>query len=108
MELVDLLHLPRSRQRDTLIGLKENVLLGHLIPAGTGFRPYQDIRVKLLAEPLPGEGEDERAMIAAAAEAAEALGADRDAPLGVPQVQLQVQTGMKPDLVSDAAPGVEG
>ena len=93
---------------DTLIGLKENVLLGHLIPAGTGFRPYQDIRVKLLAEPLPGEGEDERAMIAAAAEAAEALGADRDAPLGVPQVQLQVQTGMKPDLVSDAAPGVEG
>ncbi|MCA9299593.1 MAG: DNA-directed RNA polymerase subunit beta', partial [Phycisphaerales bacterium] len=25
---------------DELIGLKENVLLGHLIPAGTGFRPY--------------------------------------------------------------------
>jgi DNA-directed RNA polymerase subunit beta' len=36
---------------DTLVGLKENVLLGHLIPAGTGFRRYQDIRVKLLAEP---------------------------------------------------------
>jgi DNA-directed RNA polymerase subunit beta' len=25
---------------DTLTGLKENVLLGHLIPAGTGFQPY--------------------------------------------------------------------
>ncbi len=36
---------------DTLVGLKENVLLGHLIPAGTGFRPYQEIKVNLLAEP---------------------------------------------------------
>lgn len=27
---------------DHLIGLKENVILGHLIPAGTGFRTYQD------------------------------------------------------------------
>lgn len=27
---------------DHLIGLKENVILGHLIPAGTGFRAYQD------------------------------------------------------------------
>jgi DNA-directed RNA polymerase subunit beta' len=43
---------------DTLIGLKENVLLGHLIPAGTGFRPYQEIRVKMLAEP-PMEEEDD-------------------------------------------------
>ncbi len=36
---------------DDLIGLKENVLLGHLIPAGTGFRKYQDIRVKTLVSP---------------------------------------------------------
>ncbi|MDO4583183.1 MAG: DNA-directed RNA polymerase subunit beta' [Planctomycetia bacterium] len=27
---------------DHLVGLKENVILGHLIPAGTGFRLYQD------------------------------------------------------------------
>ncbi len=27
---------------DTLIGLKENVIVGHLIPAGTGTRKYQD------------------------------------------------------------------
>jgi DNA-directed RNA polymerase subunit beta' len=27
---------------DGLVGLKENVILGHLIPAGTGFRTYQD------------------------------------------------------------------
>jgi DNA-directed RNA polymerase subunit beta' len=36
---------------DHLIGLKENVLLGHLIPAGTGFRKYQNIRVKTLVSP---------------------------------------------------------
>jgi len=39
--------------QDHLIGLKENVLLGHLIPAGTGFRPYQDIRVRPLARLMP-------------------------------------------------------
>ncbi len=27
---------------DRLVGLKENVILGHLIPAGTGFKAYQD------------------------------------------------------------------
>jgi DNA-directed RNA polymerase subunit beta' len=27
---------------DYLVGLKENVILGHLIPAGTGFKLFQD------------------------------------------------------------------
>ena len=31
---------------DRLVGLKENVILGHLIPAGTGFRVYQDAEVR--------------------------------------------------------------
>ena len=31
---------------DRLVGLKENVILGHLIPAGTGFRTYQDSEVR--------------------------------------------------------------
>ena len=31
---------------DELRGLKENVILGHLIPAGTSFRPYVEMRVK--------------------------------------------------------------
>jgi len=45
---------------DSLIGLKENVLLGHLIPAGSGFRPYQDIKVKpLVALPEDEEAADE-------------------------------------------------
>jgi DNA-directed RNA polymerase subunit beta' len=36
---------------DVLRGLKENVILGHLIPAGTAFRPYLEFKVKHLAEP---------------------------------------------------------
>ena len=30
---------------DTLEGLKENVIVGHKIPAGTGLREYNDIIV---------------------------------------------------------------
>ena len=36
---------------DPLLGLKENVVLGHLIPAGTGFKPYLEATVRLHAEP---------------------------------------------------------
>ena len=45
-----------SAKIDRLRGLKENVILGHLIPAGTAFKPHLDIKVKHLAEaPLPKE-----------------------------------------------------
>jgi DNA-directed RNA polymerase subunit beta' len=70
---------------DTLIGLKENVLLGHLIPAGTGFRPYQAIKVSSQGQPVVLE-QDEEEMLAEAAAAAERLGALPNEPLGVPQV----------------------
>jgi DNA-directed RNA polymerase subunit beta' len=41
---------------DKLYGLKENVILGHLIPAGTAFKPHLDIRAKhLVGAPLPKE-----------------------------------------------------
>jgi len=46
---------------DRLRGLKENVILGHLIPAGTAFKPNLDIKVKHLVEaPLPKEFADVR------------------------------------------------
>jgi DNA-directed RNA polymerase subunit beta' len=32
---------------DYLVGLKENVILGHLVPAGTGFRTHQESEVRL-------------------------------------------------------------
>ncbi|MHC4806497.1 MAG: DNA-directed RNA polymerase subunit beta' [Planctomycetota bacterium] len=44
---------------DKLHGLKENVILGHLIPAGTAFKPHLDMKVKHLVEaPLPKEFEE--------------------------------------------------
>jgi DNA-directed RNA polymerase subunit beta' len=36
-----------ASKTDNLIGLKENVILGHLVPAGTGFRTYQGAEWRL-------------------------------------------------------------
>ena len=36
---------------DSLLGLKENVILGHLIPAGTAFQPHLNLKIQHLAEP---------------------------------------------------------
>ncbi len=48
-----------SAKVDELYGLKENVILGHLIPAGTAFKPHLELNVKHLAEaPLPKEFAD--------------------------------------------------
>jgi DNA-directed RNA polymerase subunit beta' len=35
---------------DHLVGLKENVILGHLIPAGTGFKSHQSSEVRVRPE----------------------------------------------------------
>ncbi len=40
---------------DTLVGLKENVILGHLIPAGTAFNPHLNLKLKHLAQPIAEE-----------------------------------------------------
>ena len=37
---------------DKLVGLKENVILGHLIPAGTGFRIFQESEVNYRREAI--------------------------------------------------------
>jgi DNA-directed RNA polymerase subunit beta' len=46
---------------DYLVGLKENVILGHLVPAGTGFKTHQEAEVRInqaalaaMAEKGPG------------------------------------------------------
>jgi DNA-directed RNA polymerase subunit beta' len=40
---------------DTLRGFKENVIMGHLIPGGTGFSIHRNIKLVPLAEPIPEE-----------------------------------------------------
>ncbi|MDA0577012.1 MAG: DNA-directed RNA polymerase subunit beta', partial [Verrucomicrobia bacterium] len=40
-------------RKDTLRGFKENVIMGHLIPGGTGFPMHRNIKLVPLAEPIP-------------------------------------------------------
>ena len=47
-----------SGKRDELFGLKENVIVGHLIPAGTGFRDHREIDVVKVAKEKTVEKKD--------------------------------------------------
>ena len=52
-----------SGRRDDLLGLKENVIMGHLIPAGTGFRAHSDIELIKEGKPVeqpPAETEEQK------------------------------------------------
>jgi DNA-directed RNA polymerase subunit beta' len=74
---------------DPLLGLKENVILGHLIPAGTGFKPYVHMQVDHKAEPLPIEEDKPADAFAALGDAATAMAAVPDvAPLIGAQVPV--------------------
>jgi DNA-directed RNA polymerase subunit beta' len=44
--------------KDMLLGLKENVILGHLIPAGTAFNPHLNLKIKKLVQDETGESVD--------------------------------------------------
>jgi DNA-directed RNA polymerase subunit beta' len=48
---------------DNLVGLKENVILGHLIPAGTGFRTFQESEVRYRPEVLTEMAAEEGQML---------------------------------------------
>jgi DNA-directed RNA polymerase subunit beta' len=49
---------------DNLVGLKENVILGHLIPAGTGFSTFQESEVRYRPEALKAMAEEkEKALV---------------------------------------------
>ena len=37
---------------DNLRGFKENVIMGHLIPAGTGFPSHRSVEIMELGEPI--------------------------------------------------------
>jgi DNA-directed RNA polymerase subunit beta' len=85
---------------DMLLGLKENVLLGHLIPAGTGFEAYSKAKVKRLVDVPEYDDDAAAAMYDEAAMEAEALGAERRG--GGPV------TTVKDRLASAIAAGNEG
>ena len=39
--------------KDNLLGLKENIIIGHLIPAGTGMYRYSDVDMDIEPPPMP-------------------------------------------------------
>ncbi|MGE6422405.1 hypothetical protein, partial [Staphylococcus pasteuri] len=45
-------------KRDDLLGLKENVIIGKLIPAGTGMRRYSDVQFDKNVAPVASTEEE--------------------------------------------------
>jgi DNA-directed RNA polymerase subunit beta' len=71
---------------DKLVGLKENVILGHLIPAGTGFRSFQESEVRYRPEAL------------------QAMAAEKERALEKRFPLLQTAEGAEPPTDGDALP----
>jgi DNA-directed RNA polymerase subunit beta' len=94
---------------DTLQGLKENVLLGHLIPAGTGFEPYATLRIRKLVDEPAGSESSDHGYLAGATDEAELHGAERpgesptisDLSAFTPQEQYAADGGEATDSASD-------
>jgi DNA-directed RNA polymerase subunit beta' len=91
---------------DGLLGLKENVLLGHLIPAGTGFEAYSKAKVKRLVDVSEFDDEAQAAMFDEAAMEAEALGAERrgGGPVTTVKDRLQSQASGQDALIGESLP----
>ena len=49
-------------KEDDLVGLKENVIIGKLIPAGTGMKKYQDLHISTEKKEEPKQEEDVEAV----------------------------------------------
>ena len=45
-------------KKDTLHGFKENVIMGHIIPAGTGFDGHRKLNLNPLVDPVEMEEEE--------------------------------------------------
>jgi DNA-directed RNA polymerase subunit beta' len=91
---------------DQLRGLKENVILGHLIPAGTGFDSYQRIQVQKLVDVPEGDETSDEAYLAEAREEAEELGAE--SPEFASTISQETLAGLSEALRAGAAPGEGG
>jgi DNA-directed RNA polymerase subunit beta' len=60
-----------SGRSDPLLGLKENVIIGKLIPAGTGMSRYRNVRVRINEEAIPEYWKARQRELAEAREAGE-------------------------------------
>ncbi len=78
-----------SARSDPLLGLKENVIIGKLIPAGTGMSRYRNISVKIKPEAIPEH------WLARQRELAEAAAADQSGEhlVGLTRAQAEEMLG---------------
>ncbi len=89
---------------DNLVGLKENVILGHLIPAGTGFRTFQESEVQYNLEAMkelaarPTQTLDETFPLLNTPSATTAQDLPTDAPTVDPLAALLGDTGSTASL----------
>ncbi|MCA9225298.1 MAG: hypothetical protein KDA47_06790, partial [Planctomycetales bacterium] len=94
-----------SGKIDNLVGLKENVILGHLIPAGTGFRTFQEAEVRIRPEALAElAAEKDRALVSSfpLLESAEA-----GHSVSQPTTSYQPSYGSTPSPSEMSAPSLE-
>ena len=101
---------------DSLVGLKENVILGHLIPAGTGFRTFQDAEVKYQPAALEQmAAEKEQALVtqfpllqssdeSADESAGESTGEAETTPVAEPEMPLELLPTPEESLPTTSEP----
>jgi DNA-directed RNA polymerase subunit beta' len=93
-----------SGATDKLQGLKENVILGHLIPAGTAFKPYQEMSVGRRGEPIPEPPSEVR--MPGLAEQADLAGAETPEESSGETADL-VSSAVSPASLADQAGAME-
>ena len=80
---------------DNLVGLKENVILGHLIPAGTGFNTFQSSEVRVRPEALEALRIDREDLLA------------RDFPLLEAAEPTAEDLAAEAEMLASDSPGLE-
>ncbi|HUY37100.1 MAG TPA: DNA-directed RNA polymerase subunit beta' [Pirellulales bacterium] len=85
---------------DRLVGLKENVILGHLVPAGTGFKTYQDSEVRIRPQALLDLAHEKDRVLTKAFPLLESVDDDNGAP-ATRKVAAKAPAGSLDELMGD-------
>ena len=93
---------------DQLVGLKENVILGHLIPAGTGFRAFQESEVRIRPEALEALAAEKDRTLEKSFPLLDTAGDNGDTPaadsMPSPSASMDALLGMDQAATEPAAP----
>jgi DNA-directed RNA polymerase subunit beta' len=92
---------------DQLVGLKENVILGHLIPAGTGFREIHESEVRINPEALEALAAEKQRTLERSFPLLDTAGDGEDASSGNGAEVTTAETEPAPAASESAAPDLE-